>query len=201
MGTARSISILTVLGLVGAVVGVAKTLLMASVRSLFRAHATTARTADEVVRRVNRSLAADTMPNEFATAFFALLDPDSLEVSFCNAGHDPPLLVSSEGDVLELSVGGPLLGVDANWEYACERMTLHPRDTVVAYTDGVTDAMNFDEQTFGRARFRASVLDELAANAAAPARALADRVIWDMRRYVGLNAETDDVTVVVLRAR
>ncbi len=67
---------------------------MAGVRASRRAHAMDVYHIDEVVRRVNRALARDTHPNEFATLFYCVIDPASLRLTYCNAGHDPPLVRS-----------------------------------------------------------------------------------------------------------
>lgn len=188
--------------------GVPAALLMASVRSLFRAHATHAETVSEVARRVNHTLTRDTLPGEFATAFIAWIDPHSRELWYANAGHDPPVIVRAArpsadkpGAVQKLEAGGPLLGVDASFAYDHDSVVLQPGDTLVAYTDGVTDAMTFDGRKFGRERLMNSVQSQLGEKPDSSAREVCDRVIWDIRRFVGLNTERDDITLIVLRAR
>lgn len=188
--------------------GVPAALLMASVRSLFRAHATHAETVSEVARRVNHTLTRDTLPGEFATAFIAWIDPQSRELWYANAGHDPPVVVraarpsaTERGAVQKLEAGGPLLGVDATFAYEHDSVVLQPGDTLVAYTDGVTDAMTFDGRKFGRERLMSSVHSQLGEKPDSSAREVCDRIIWDIRRFVGLNTERDDITLIVLRAR
>jgi len=183
--------------------GVPAALLMASVRSLFRAHATHAETVSEVASRVNHTLTRDTLPGEFATAFLAWIDPESRELWYSNAGHDPPVILRAGDSLTEqkLTAGGPLLGIDAGFDYEHESVVLRPGDTLIAYTDGVTDAMNFDGRKFGRDRLLEGVRSQLRENPASSAREVCDRIIWDIRRFVGLNNEGDDITLVVLRAR
>jgi len=183
--------------------GVPAALLMASVRSLFRAHATHAETVSEVARRVNHTLTRDTLPGEFATAFAAWIDPDSRELSYTNAGHDPPIVIRAADPTspIKLEAGGPLLGVDAGFEYEHDSIILRTGDTLIAYTDGVTDAMDFDQRKFGRERLLRAVREQLADKPESTARDLCDRIIWDIRRFVGLNTERDDITLIVLRAR
>ncbi|MFI4854144.1 MAG: PP2C family protein-serine/threonine phosphatase [Phycisphaerales bacterium JB065] len=183
--------------------GVPAALLMASVRSLFRAHATHAETVSEVARRVNHTLTRDTLPGEFATAFAAWIDPQSRELWYSNAGHDPPLIIraADPSSPVKLETGGPLLGVDAGFEYEHDSIVLAPGDTLIAYTDGVTDAMTFDGRKFGRERLIESARAQLEEDPASTARAVCDRIIWDIRRFVGLNTERDDITLIVLRAR
>lgn len=183
--------------------GVPAALLMASVRSLFRAHATHAETVSEVARRVNHTLTRDTLESEFATAFAAWIDPQTRELWYANAGHDPPILLraSRPDEAVKLTAGGPLLGVDAGFEYEHDSVVLAPGDTLIAYTDGVTDAMTFDGRKFGRDRLLQSVRAQLSEDPACSARSVCDRIIWDIRRFVGLNTERDDITLMVLRAR
>lgn len=181
--------------------GVPAALLMASVRSLVRAHATHAETVSEVARRVNHTLTRDTLPGEFATAFLAWIEPESKELWYTNAGHDPPIIFRSSGQQHTLDAGGPLLGVDAGFEYTHDSIVLHTGDTLVAYTDGVTDAMTFDGRKFGRERLTESVRSQLRDSPHSSAKDICDRIIWDIRRFVGLNTERDDITLIVLRAR
>ncbi len=188
--------------------GVPAALLMASVRASLRAHAQMlgdAHAVEAVVARVNRSLARDTRPNEFATGFFGALDAETLQLTYSNAGHDPPFIVRAGRDdqhaIEELRVGGPLMGVAEQAEYQRGVCTIERGDALVAYTDGVCDAMNFDGEKFGRQRLKAAVGHELRERPDADADAIADRIIWDLRRFTGLNTERDDLSLLVLRAR
>ena len=187
--------------------GVPAALLMASVRSLFRAHALdlepNEHMVNEVVRRVNVTLTRDTLPSEFATAFFALVDPAARKLTYCSAGHDPPLLFRHHAlhePPMRLDCGGALLGVDESHAFERAVVQLHPGDTLIVYSDGVTDAMNFEHAKFTRTRLIESVRDQLVSHPDSPARDIVDRVVWDVRRFVGLNtAENDDLTVLVAR--
>ncbi|MEO1129778.1 MAG: SpoIIE family protein phosphatase, partial [Planctomycetota bacterium] len=128
--------------------GIPAALLMAAVRASLRAHATEVYHLDEVIRRVNTALSHDTHAHEFATLFYGVLDPVSLMLTYCNAGHEPSLIVrpSSDGSdaaITMLDAGGMVVGIDASQDY--ERATFQMRrgDLLFACTDGVTEAMNF----------------------------------------------------------
>jgi sigma-B regulation protein RsbU (phosphoserine phosphatase) len=187
--------------------GVPAALLMAAVRASLRAHASSLYHLDEVMSRVNRAMVRDTQPNEFATIFYGVIDPVSLRLTYCNAGHDPPLLLrrvegraAEDRDLYELTAGGMVIGVDPSQAYARGMFDLAPGDTLVAYTDGIVDAMNFESKRFGRPRLRKAILD--AANmTGATAKSVADHIIWEVRRSIGLNPQTDDETLVVVRVR
>ncbi len=188
--------------------GVPAALLMAAVRSSVRAFAADHYHLDEVMTRTNRAMVRDTLTNEFATVFYGVLDPQTLRLTYCNAGHDPPLLLRAtpgrapeEADLFELRSGGMAIGIDGAQSYERGMFDLNKGDTIVAYTDGIVDARNFAGQKFGRARLRRTIIDSLAANPAATAKDLTDHIIWEVRRFVGLNPAIDDETLVVLRVR
>ncbi len=188
--------------------GVPAALLMASVRASLRAHASDLYDLDEVLSRVNRALVRDTLPNEFATLFYGVINPGSLRLTYCNAGHDPPILVhpapgrpATPADVIELTAGGMAIGIDREQRYERGVFDLRPGDTLAAYTDGVVDARTYSNEKFGRARLRKAILDSLAANPDASAQTVLDNIVWEVRRFIGLNPPPDDQTVVVVRVR
>lgn len=174
--------------------GVAASLLMASVRASLRAYAQDLYDLDEVIARVNVALTRDTLDNEFATLFYGVLDPATLRLTYCNAGHDPPMLVR-RGKIHWLRTGGMLVGVDANQEYDKGLWDLQEGDMILLYTDGLPDAQNFEQKRFGRPRIEQallSVADKSAADAL-------NHVLWEMRRFTGLRRSVDDTTLVVVK--
>ncbi len=188
--------------------GVPAALLMASVRASFRAHAQGVYHLDDVMRRVNQALVRDTLDNEFVTIFYGVIDLKSLRFTYCNAGHEPPYLVRiptdrppTIADLSKLEAGGMVVGIDAAQKYERGMWDFKPNEVFVAYTDGILDAMNFSGEKYGRKRFLDSLLSYLAVDPGASAKAIADHLVWDMRRFIGLNPETDDTTIVVIRVK
>ncbi len=187
--------------------GVAAALLMASVRSFVRAYAQDLYDLDEIVNRVNQALCRDTLDNEFATLFYGVLDPHRLRLTYCNAGHEPPIVVSMPAgrapalsDLHELTTGGMAVGVDPAQRYQRGSFDLKPGDVLLAYTDGLPDTMSFDGEKYGKKRVRQALLDVLGAEPDATADKIADHIVWENRRFGGLNKRIDDTTLVVLRA-
>jgi sigma-B regulation protein RsbU (phosphoserine phosphatase) len=185
--------------------GIPAALLMAAVRASLRAHATEVYHLDEVIRRVNTALSHDTHAHEFATLFYGVLDPDSLILTYCNAGHEPSLIVrpsAGEADaaITTLDAGGMVLGIDPTQDY--ERATFQMRrgDLFFACTDGVTEAMNFEDEKFGRTRLHDSLCTLIRQHPDATAEMAVRHVLWDIRRFTGLRPETDDLTIVAIRA-
>jgi sigma-B regulation protein RsbU (phosphoserine phosphatase) len=187
--------------------GIPAAMLMSSVRASLRAFARNERESGDVagiVARTNRALCRDSLPNEFATIFLGLLDPESLELTYCSAGHEPTLLLrpgaaDAPATIETLDAGGLIAGVLKNAEYEAGRIALRPGDTIIASTDGFSEAMNFEQRPFGRQRVRYSALDILNAEPDASARRIATHLLWEMRRYTGLSTKSDDATIVVVR--
>ncbi len=193
--------------LVGDVVGkgIAAALLMASVRSTFRAHAHDHYHLDEVMRLANIALVHDTLDNEFATVFYGVIDPSIRRLTYCSAGHEPPLSARIDPQSGDVSVervegSGLVIGVDDSQKYEKFVRHLAPGEVILAYTDGAIDAMNFMGERFGRGRLSKAVRDVLTADARVSAQGVVDHVFWEVRRFVGLNPATDDITLVAIRS-
>ena len=194
--------------------GVAAALLMSGVRASLRAFVQDLYDIDEVMSRVNIAMCRDTHASEFATVWYGVIDPLKLRLTYCSAGHEPPMVVRAfahapdgaprpltDADVDELGVGGMAVGVDAEQKYQRGIFDLRPGDVLVNYTDGITDARNFSSERFGRARLRASLLRILSAEPDASAQRITDLIQWDVRRFAGLSTRADDETLVVLKVK
>ena len=177
--------------------GVAASLLMASVRASLRAYAQDLYDIDEIIRRVNVALSRDTLDNEFATLFYGVIDPATKRLTYCNAGHEAPLLLRN-GKFEKLESGGMIVGIDGGQHYDKGIVHLKPGDMLLLYTDGLCDALNFDGERFGRPRIQHAML---AAREMTTAHDALSHVLWEMRRFAGLNERTDDTTLVMIRVR
>ena len=177
--------------------GVAASLLMASVRSALRAYAQDLYDLDEVISRVNAALFSDTRESEFATLWYGVLNPNTLRLTYCNAGHDPPLLVRG-GKVHQLDTGGMIVGVDPEQHYDKGLWDLEPGDVILLYTDGLPDAMNKQGQRFGRPEVERILLDAIA-QPDADAHRILGAVLGAMRKHTGLRRSTDDCSLVVVK--
>jgi len=174
--------------------GLPASLLMASVRAAMRAQADNIYDLDEIVSRVNKSMSLDMRANEFITLWYGVLDYKHRHLTYCSAGHEPAILVR-DGKMQELSVGGMVIGVDPEQRYDKEVVQLQKGDVLWIYTDGVPDAMNFNGDKFGKPRMRECLLKHLHE----PAEQICRQMLWETRRFVGLNRRTDDTTMVVVK--
>lgn len=148
------------------------------------------------VTRLNRSISTNCPDNRFITFFVGSLDPRNGEFTFCNAGHNPGILVRQNGDVEWLSGGGIILGIMPQATYEQSTRRVEPGDTLVLYSDGVTEARqpNADEE-FGEERL-ASIVAELRGQ---PAASIVEGVIQRLTAWMDGVPAADDVTLVVAR--
>ena len=185
--------------------GIAAALLMSHVRATLRAHVQDVYHIDEVMRRVNRALCRDTLESEFTSAWYGVVDPGSLRLTYVSAGHEPPFVVrrtgAAEPEVIELRSGGLVLGIDPAENYERSVFDLRGGDIIVIYTDGLTDVRNFAGEKLGRNRLEAAVQDLVARSPAGSvsASAAVEHLMWTVRQFAGLMPRPDDITIVVLR--
>jgi phosphoserine phosphatase RsbU/P len=174
--------------------GIPAALMMASVRSVLRATALSGRRIAGVIDIVNRHLSRDTLVSEFATLFYCVIRKDGRRLTYCNAGHNPPLLLR-DGQITELAEGGLVLGIHREEQYNQNSVTLRPGDVVLLYTDGITEAASFEGQRFGTERLKES----LRKYAQMGAQQIVKNILWDVRRFVGLAEQSDDQTMVAVK--
>ena len=177
--------------------GVRASLLMASIRAALRAHAAYLYSMSEIVGNVNRSLCADTQIGDFATMFYGVIEAASRRFTYVNAGHLPPILVRS-GQCCHLTTGGAVLGVEPTLQWNHDSFVLHPGDVILIYTDGLSEAMNFQDEAFGRQRVERALLEAVQDDLSAAG--INRQVVWHMSRFAGLQSRLDDLTLVTIRA-
>jgi sigma-B regulation protein RsbU (phosphoserine phosphatase) len=134
---------------------------------------------------------------KYASFFFAEGDPSSGRLRYVNAGHNPPYLVrcaNGATEVAALSDGGTVIGLFPETEFESAELDLRPGDLLVAFTDGVTEALNADGEEFGEDRLK----DVLRAAAGAPADAISKTVADTMRDWIGTAEQHDDLTFIVV---
>jgi sigma-B regulation protein RsbU (phosphoserine phosphatase) len=174
--------------------GVPASLIMASFRAILRTVAPYTATARQIVIRANQILLDTVRPQDFVTAFIGVINPDTGEVTYCNAGHNPPVLIAPDGSYRELGSGGPILGVMRNADWGEGRFVLKD-EVLVCYTDGATEARNAADEEFGEQRFIQSVQDNLDLMPYRMCTALHGVV----RNFVGNAPQGDDTTYLAIR--
>ncbi len=171
--------------------------MMAMTHSLAHAFPGSPEPPEEMLRWLNDRLASRYTRDGgmFVTLFYGLLDAQRRELRWACAGHNPPRLATQSG-VLGLEGGGPPLGVIPGAVYESYVAPLSPGDTLVLYTDGVTESRNRDGEFFGTRR-----LDTIIERGASGAAGVKHAILTDLRAFTEDRPPIDDRTLLIARIR
>lgn len=172
--------------------GLPAALLMSNLQAAVRAFASDRATPEQVATSVNRLLCRNIAVGKFVTFCYLVLDRGRRLLTFANAGHNPPLLVRSDGRVEMLSSGGMVLGVMADATYEQREVPLEPGDRLILYTDGITEAEAPDGEDYGEARLSQAA----GTHRALPAQAMLDALFTDVSTFAA-GQFRDDATLIV----
>lgn len=175
--------------------GMPAALFMAVSRTLIKSTALSGVGPAACLGRVNELLLADNPADMFVTIFYAILDLRSGEVTCSNGGHNPPFVLRPGGGVDALTAGGTLLGVLDGARFSEHRLQLRAGDTLLLFTDGVTEAADAADRLYGDAR----LADVLAHAGAGSAEQLVQALLRDVARHGDGVAQSDDITVLAAR--
>jgi sigma-B regulation protein RsbU (phosphoserine phosphatase) len=171
-------------------------LLAAAVLGMFSAESTYQVSPASVILRLNRGLFRRAIENRFLTAFYGILAPDGA-FTYTNAGHNAPMLVSASG-VQRLETGGLVLGLFEHAAFEEETVTLNRGDFIVAFSDGVTEALDIAGEEYTDERLLASIERHRSKSGQAP-QALLEGLLADVKAFCGEATPNDDLTVVMVR--
>jgi phosphoserine phosphatase RsbU/P len=176
--------------------GVPAALLMARLHASARYHLLSATSAGEALSSLNSEIATSGLGFRFITLVMAVINPNKQEVHIANAGHLPPILRSRNGVIgpLGQKESGMPLGVMPQQNYQELVLPLEPNDTLLFYTDGMTEAMDGQHQIYGRKR-----LEETFGKAPAGVRELIPFVVDDVEKFLDDRHQRDDMCVVAVR--
>jgi sigma-B regulation protein RsbU (phosphoserine phosphatase) len=147
-----------------------------------------------VIRNFNRMACDECRDGEFVTLFYAMIDVTAKTLTYCNCGHEPTVLIRG-GQTTDLQKGGLVLGVNPEAEYEIETVELKDDDFLLFYTDGLTDAVNFDNELWGREK----LLETAGKYAQESAEQMVKDILGYRRRFVGLARQIDDTSMVVVK--
>lgn len=191
--------------LVGDVVGkgVVAGMLMSAVRATLRAYAELSQDLDLVMQRTNNAVCRDTTVSEFVTIWYGVLCPHTRVLRSVVAGHDVPMLLRRDDQgrysPLKLAGEGMVVGVIPDEPYSMNQTQLQDGDVLLVFTDGITDAVDFESNRFGKKRLLDSVQNLLGDAPESSADQILKHVFWSMRQFSGLADQADDETLVVIR--
>jgi sigma-B regulation protein RsbU (phosphoserine phosphatase) len=178
--------------------GIPAALLMASLRASLRGQ-TIQRTDDlaALMNNVSKLVYESSSANRYATFFYAQYEPVTRRLTYVNAGHNPPMIFRGERDVLRLQTGGPVVGLLPMFAYEQSAITLEPGDLFVAFTDGISEAMNAAYEEWGEERLMETVWGLRPRDASA--HQIMTGVIASADTFVAGAKQHDDMTIIVAR--
>ncbi len=176
--------------------GIAAALVMASLQADLRSQCALA--LDDLPRllqSVNRLLYESTESNYYATLFFGNYEDATRQLHYANCGHNPPLLLRSGGTVERLTATSTVLGLFEEWECSIGKVQLDSGDTLVIFTDGMTEAMNEEGEEFGEER----LIKTLRAHRELSLSTVLINMVTSVQQFTD-NQQGDDLTLIVARA-
>jgi len=175
--------------------GTAAALLMSSLHAAIHAQVAAKTPLNDTVVSINKYLAENTPTNRFITLFIAELDPATGDITFINAGHNPPLIGRADGSLEMLQSGGLPLGLMGFAEYETGHARLNSGDVLFIYSDGVSEANNVNEDEFGMDRLKAVIQTNIGRSASG----IRDKVESALSEFTGTAAPNDDITLVIVK--
>jgi sigma-B regulation protein RsbU (phosphoserine phosphatase) len=176
--------------------GVPSALFMAEAKTLLKVTARESLSPDQILHRVNNELCMGNDTGMFVTIFLGILDTTTGEVLYSNAGHNPPLTIRRDGTVEFLRVNpGLVAGAWENFGYVTGRLVLKEDDTLFMYTDGVTEAMNPDDELFSEER----LLHSLKALSSGPLVEMIGSLTEELIFFAQGAQQSDDITMMAVK--
>jgi sigma-B regulation protein RsbU (phosphoserine phosphatase) len=175
--------------------GLAAALMISNVQSSLRTAASlTPNNGAAALGAVNRQVYGSSLADRYATLFYGIFERSTRTLRYVNAGHNPPMVVRRDGSIEWLEAGGAPVGMFPDWTYEEGTVRLNPGDLLLAYTDGVVEALNPQGEEWGVEGLRRAVMGSDAE--------CADEVVQSVFRSMdefSPGRQTDDATVVALR--
>ncbi len=175
--------------------GMPAALMIAQIQAIIHSEVNNGNRISTMMKNMNQLVAEATSPEKYVTLFYGELNTKQGEFHYCNAGHNYPILARSNGDMELLTTGGPIIGALLNMEYTSTSVRLGPEDILFLYTDGLSEAMDKDENEFGEKRVR----DLVCENRQQEACDILDNIIKEVRAYDNTYPPRDDTTIISLK--
>ncbi|OPY90634.1 MAG: Phosphoserine phosphatase RsbU [Syntrophus sp. PtaU1.Bin208] len=178
--------------------GIPASLFMAVTKTLLKSAMSEKASVDQVLFKVNNALCEGNEMAMFATVFCGIVDTRTGIVEFSNAGHNPPVMLRRGGNLEFLSSMGSLpIAIFEDSPYAKETLILEKGDTIILYSDGVTEAMNKEQALFSEAR----LLESLREVSGKQPDELLKKILADVQGYAAGAPQSDDITILAIQYR
>ncbi len=175
--------------------GAPAALMMSLILASFRTQSKSGDTTCDVVNRLNELLTETTIEGKFTTLFYGIFQTGHRKLIYTNAGHNPPYLIRKNGEVIPLTGGGLLLGFLKNQEYIQKELPLEKGDLFVAFTDGLSEAMNAEEEEFGEER----ILEIIRSRQQDDLFKIKSTLLEALQRFTKTDMHMDDITLILAR--
>ncbi len=175
--------------------GISSALVMSTMQATLRALLVGVHSFERLLERMNVVIRDYTGGRMFVTLFLALLDSESNKLHYINAGHNPPVLVRTDGGFEQLAEGGTVLGLLSQVRYVRSQAEMHPGDVLVLYTDGLVEASNAADEMVG---IEGLVKAVRSCNSNGSPKDILERIMSEVREFCGGEPQADDQTLVVL---
>lgn len=175
--------------------GMPAAILMANLQASLRGQAISGKPCKECVALTNDLLFYNTAPNKFATLFYGVLDKVNDEITYVNAGHNNPILISEDNKISRPDVGGLIVGIAPAVQYDEAKIKLKKNDLLVIFSDGITEAMNKEEEEFDEPRLFDLVINNKNKNA----EELIELIFKEVNNFSKGQPQSDDMTMVILK--
>ncbi|HWE86487.1 MAG TPA: SpoIIE family protein phosphatase [Terracidiphilus sp.] len=176
--------------------GIPAALLMATLRAFLRGQAIDQETdLGAVIANLNRLVFESSAQNRYATFFLGVFDSASRVLRYVNAGHNAPMVIRAGGEVVRLEAGGSVVGLMRAGSWEAGQVKLDGGDLLVAFTDGISEAMNHADDEWGEER----LIEAARAMRGIPARAILDYIMGSADGFVAGAPQYDDMTLIVAR--
>jgi sigma-B regulation protein RsbU (phosphoserine phosphatase) len=175
--------------------GLPASLLMANLQATLRGQTLVSSEPSQCLFRSNKLLYESTSPEKFATLFYGILDVQDHALHYSNAGHEWPFLIGKDCSIQRLQTGGLMLGMLPEVEYEEERIGFHAGDLLVIQSDGVTEAMNMNNEPFGEERLQDLIVEHRECSP----RSIIDKIIDRVHQHADGFVQSDDITIMVVK--
>lgn len=175
--------------------GIPGAMLMSNLQATLRASAWKSDQPAEVMKQINHQICNTTSPEKFATFFYGILNAKKLTFTYTNAGHNYPIIKKRKGEFRQLTGGGLVIGVSPDYKYEQTRIHLDHGDTLVFYTDGITEALNPEIEEFGVQK----LLDIILGYPYHTAEELRNHIYEAVISFAEGEFQYDDITLIVLQ--
>jgi sigma-B regulation protein RsbU (phosphoserine phosphatase) len=177
--------------------GIPAALFMMETKSLFRAYASDKLLPNHIVSRMNNVLSENNERSMFVTLFVGILNLQTGQLNYCNAGHEPPIIITRDAKLMNVHPIMPV-GIMSDTPYQMQTTVLEHGSSVLFYTDGLNEAMDAADNLFGKERIYKEIQRAIEHDQTAP-KDLINNMIEAVHNYVGKTEQSDDLTMLSIR--